>query len=93
MGQFAAYQKESAKLIATESLVSGQTQSLNNSLRYFGIPDKYFIFAHVKRVKAKFVISSKTEIGGLNSHSRFMTYDEMNSYLQGYNAHFKSPLI
>lgn len=32
---------------------------------------------------AKFCIATKTEIGGINNKTSFMTYEEMNAYFFG----------
>lgn len=65
-----------------------QEAALNNALRSFGFPEKYFVFPHNyldgKTTKHKFSISSKNEIGGLVTHTAFMHYEEMNCFLIGY---------
>jgi hypothetical protein len=72
--------------------VDRKIEALTNSLRYFNIPDKYFIQSSDKRLGHKFVIASKGELGGLHSHSNYMSYEEMNAYLMGYNAALTKPL-
>lgn len=66
--------------------ISQKTEALNNSLASFKFPQKYFISLADARLGQRFAISEKTENGGLSIHSNYMTYDEMNCYLMGYEA-------
>ena len=67
-------------------------QALENHLKYCDFPAKYFIHAINKGRNSKFIISSKNEIGGLETHSKAMNYDEMNGYIFGYVAALIKPL-
>lgn len=59
-----------------------KTEALQNGLKYFNLDEKYF----VHYTAPKFVIASKNEHGGINTHSSFMTYEEFNGFLKGYDA-------
>lgn len=67
-------------------------QALENSLKHFDFPKKYFIHPMNKGRNSKFIISSKNETGGIESHSKAMNYDEMNGFIAGYVAALKNPL-
>lgn len=75
--------------LTTES----KTAALNNALRSFDIPEKYFIHSANTGRNSKFAIASKSELGGINTHSAFMSYEELNMYLSGYNRRIKNPLL
>lgn len=64
--------------------ISAKQETLQNSLRTFNFPAKYFIQIADRRIGHKFALASNTDNGGLNVHSSFMTYDEFNCYLRGY---------
>lgn len=68
-----------AKLSIQEKIDDLQNQMVN-----YKFPKKYFIHLVDGRIGQKFAIASKTENGGINIHSNFMTYEEFNSYLIGY---------
>lgn len=57
-------------------------EALQNAMTSYKFPVKYF----VHHTAPLFCIASKSELGGINTHTRFMTYEEFNAYLQGYNA-------
>ena len=58
-------------------------QALTNSLRYYKIPEKYFIMHTWAGREYKFLIVSRHE-HGYNEHSNLLTYMEMNAYIMGY---------
>lgn len=60
-------------------------EALNNALKHYNFDEKYFIYSVNKGANIRFSIASNNEIGGIHSHTRFMTYDEVNAYLRGYN--------
>ena len=64
---------------------AAKKEALNNALKHYGFDDIYFIYPVNKGANIKFSIASNNETGGLKTHTRFMTYDEVNAYLQGYN--------
>lgn len=69
------------KLTATEKV-----EALTNGLRHYKISEKYFIY-HVNLGRdMKFTIASKSETGGINTHTKFMDYKEFNAFLLGYSA-------
>jgi hypothetical protein len=70
--------------------IQKKTEALQNALENYKFPKKFFIQIADGRIGHKFAIASKTEDGGLNIHSNFMTYDEFNAYLFGwYDATMK----
>jgi hypothetical protein len=69
------------KLSETEKV-----NTLENSMKSFKFPKKYFIYRVNAGANIKFCIASKNEVGGIHTHSGFKTYDEMNQYLMGWNA-------
>lgn len=71
---------------------NNKKEALQNALRSFGFSEKYFIQNADARLGHKFAIATKTETGGINIHSNFMTYDEMNCYLFGYYNALNKPL-
>jgi hypothetical protein len=65
--------------------IEQQIEALNNALRSFNFEKKYFIFQEPNKPKpSKFAIAYPSELGGVNTCTRFMTYSEMNAYLFGY---------
>lgn len=74
--------------------IDEKTEALQNALVSFEFPEKYFIYHVNKGANVKFAIASRSDSGGLNTHSRFMTYDECNAYLKGcfdgMNGQFKN---
>lgn len=60
-------------------------EALENLLKNSGnFPDKYSIHAMNKGRNAKFIIVSKNHLGGIDTHTKAMNYDEMNGYLFGH---------
>lgn len=72
--------------------IAEKRDALNNSLRTFNFPDKFFIVQSDRRTGLRFAIASNTEIGGIQLHSGYYTYEEMNSFLMGYNTALTNPL-
>jgi len=65
-------------------------EALQNALSYFKFPSKYFVYEVNAGNAHKFSIASKNSQGGIDTHSKFMSYDEFNSYLFGwYDAKMK----
>lgn len=62
--------------------MSSQIEALDNSLRTFGFDAKYYIYCSAP----VYAIASNNEQGGIRPYTRFMRYEEMNAYLEGYNA-------
>lgn len=67
-------------------------QELVNALSYFGFDAKYSIYAVNGGRNSKFAIASESSTGGINTHTSFMTYEEMNAFLRGYNTALTRPL-
>lgn len=67
-------------------------QALTNALAFYQIPQKYFITESDRRCGQRFAIASESTFGGINVHSNFATYDEMNYYLKGYGCGMNNPL-
>ena len=65
-----------------------QKEALNNALRSFNFDSKYKIVVSAPL----FCIGSKNQAGGLNTHTRFMSYENMNAFLMGYNTALTKPL-
>lgn len=64
--------------------ITEKSQALNNAMVSFNFPIKYFIHTAGTGGKNIFALASKSEHGGINTHSAFMTYEEFNSYLRGW---------
>ena len=60
-----------------------KVNALTNFLRNVSTNEELFIFTMNKGRNAKFCIATKTEIGGINNKTSFMTYEEMNAYFSG----------
>lgn len=71
--------------------VSQKHEALTNALRSFKFADKYFIENADRRVGHKFAIAY-VKYGALYTVTGYMTYEEMNAYLRGYNAAENNPL-
>lgn len=67
-------------------------EGLSNALVSFGFPEKYFIQNSDGRLGQKFAIASNTDNGGVNVHTNFMTYDEMNCFFIGYHTAINNQL-
>lgn len=63
---------------------TGKMEALNNALISFKFPKKYFLQSANKGNNQKFCIASKSDLGGINTHSIFMSYEETNCYLRGW---------
>lgn len=59
-------------------------EALNNAMKYYKFPKKFFVVISDGRIGNKFAIGSNTDNGGLDVHSNYMSYDEFNAYLFGY---------
>lgn len=66
--------------------VSAKKEALENALLSFNFPKEYLIHTAGTRRKSIFGLATKGETGGINTHSRFMTYEELNAYLRGWHA-------
>lgn len=63
--------------------ITQKIEAIKNGMETYKFPIKYFI--KPDEIKGdRFAIASKGEFGAINIHSRYMTYDEFNSYLFGY---------
>ena len=71
--------------------ITQKQQALTNALRSFNFNPIYFIEIGDKRMGQKFAIASRTETS-LKIHSNYMTYEEMDCYLMGYNKALTNPL-
>ena len=70
--------------------VQQQKEALQNSLKHYKFDPKYIVFPSDGRLGKKWAIAEEIEHGGISTLTRFMTYDEFNSYMKGYNdATFK----
>ena len=65
---------------------------LSNALISYKFPEKYFIINADGRLGERFAIATKTDNGGINVHTNYMTYDEMNCYFIGYHAAINNQL-
>ena len=72
--------------MANKFTLDQQREALNNALKSFNFPEKYFI--HL--TAPKFVIATR-ENGGIKTHSSFMDYEQMNYFLVGYNLALIKP--
>ena len=72
------------------SIVS-KHEALTNALDSCGIHPKYFIVYGDGRLGRKFAIATNTEKGGIQTHTNYMTYEEMNAFLMGYNTAQTNP--
>jgi len=73
--------------MANKLTLDQQREALNNALKSFNFPEKYFI--HL--TAPKFVIATSNKNGGINTHSSFMSYEQMNYFLVGYNLALIKP--
>jgi len=60
-------------------------EALNNALGSFGFDKEYFIQQSDARLGHKFAIATENSHCGTDVHTNFMTYEELNAYLRGYN--------
>lgn len=75
-------------------LLEKQVEALNNALRYYEFPEKFFIHPMDERKNAVFGICTRNEIGGIQEvNHRFMPYMEMNAFISGYNLARTKPLF
>jgi hypothetical protein len=70
-----------------------EKEGLENALKHYGFDDNYFILPIDGRLGLKYAIASKTEFGGLQTHTNYMTYDAFNAYLFGYDNALKNLLV
>jgi len=64
--------------------INQKIEALQNGLITYKFPKKYFVSTADKRCGERFAIASKSESGGINIHSNFMSYEGFNAYLLGY---------
>ena len=64
--------------------IEGKIEALQNAMVYFNFPTQYFIHP-INTGQQKFVLATKNEFGGINTHGSFMNYDEFNYYLKGWH--------
>jgi hypothetical protein len=64
---------------------SAKKEALENALKHYRFDKMYFIYSINKGTNTRFTIASNSGTGGINTHTRFMSYDEMNAYFFGYN--------
>lgn len=76
-----------------------KTQSLNNALRHYKFHEKYVIVTsndNDKRKSDKFAIGEKlkglTDEGWTQTKTQYMSYEEMNAFLRGYDLAKTLPL-
>ena len=66
--------------------IDQKKEALNNALISFNFPSKYFIYSANKGRTAVFTVATildgRTRI--MDTKTKFMSYDEMNTYLKGY---------
>jgi hypothetical protein len=82
--------------------ITQKKEALNNALRSFKFPEKYFIWPSDARLGQRFAIATGEMAtgematgemySGINIHSNFMTYNEMNCYLFGFYNAINNPL-
>lgn len=63
---------------------SQKKESLQKILISLKFPKQYFIFSVNNGTNMLFSIASNTDLGGINIHSDFMSYDKIDCYLMGY---------
>jgi hypothetical protein len=63
---------------------SQKKEALENALKHFNIPSRYFINTVNKGNNAKFAIVTTGDTGGICTKTAFMSYDEMNAFILGY---------
>lgn len=66
-------------------------EALENSLVSLGLDKKYSIEPSDARLGQRFAIAVKTE-NSVNIKTEFMTYDEMNCFINGYQRALNNPL-
>ena len=60
-----------------------KVNALTNFLRNVSTNEELFIFTMNKDRNAIFCIATKTDIGGIDTKTKFMAYEEMNAYFFG----------
>lgn len=68
-----------------------QREALENALKYYSFPEKYFIHYMMMGGKIKHAIVSKNDIGGYENKTKYMPYEEMNAFLDGYIHALNNP--
>ncbi len=63
-----------------------QKDALDNALRSFNFPEKYFIYKVNKGKDALFAIGVKLEHGGFDTKTSYLSYTELNHFLMGHQA-------
>jgi len=63
--------------------IKQEVDALTNFLRVIDKEEKYLISKADSRLGKRYAITEKTEIGGINVKSNFMTYSEMNAFFMG----------
>jgi len=76
-----------------------KTQSLNNALRHYNFHEKYVIVTsndNDKRKAIRFAIGEKlkglTDEGWTQTKTQYMSYEEMNAFIRGYDLAKTLPL-
>lgn len=69
--------------------VKEKKQALENALKSFKFPKKYFIQQADARLGQKFAVFSNGNSGSM--HTNYMTYEELNNFLRGYDRAINNP--
>jgi hypothetical protein len=67
-------------------------EALDNALKHFGFPAKYFIYIAGVGKKAQFGIAHEGTHKFAHIAVNCMTYEEMNAYIRGYQRALTNPL-
>ncbi len=77
--------------------LNAKKEALDNALRSYNFNEKYFILPYGQHTGKNtnyhiYCIASKNSIGGIDTHTKFYSYTEMNSFLRGYMTAITKPL-
>jgi len=72
--------------------IKEQTE-LNETLKHYNFDSNYFALPIDGRLGKKYAIATKTDFGGLQTHSDYMTVKEFKCYLFGHDAAKRGLLI
>lgn len=68
-------------------------EALKNTLTHYNLSDKYFIESADSRLGSRFAIAENfKDSTGINVKTNYMTYEEFNAFMFGFNAGVKKQL-
>jgi hypothetical protein len=73
--------------------IEQKKEYLSNALKSYDFNEKYFIETSDRRLGHRFAIASKTSHGGIQTHTNYMDYEQMNCYLFGYIKSINNPFL